>query len=73
MFEQVFVTPPPPYRSRMGMVLLVASIVGLLGQAGIMILDLPTLWRLLPIAAWCVFLGVYIIQQRNRRSTKNAG
>ena len=73
MFEQVFVTPPPPYRSRMGMVLLVASAVGLLAQAAIMIFDLPKLWRLVPIVTWCVFLRVYFIQQRKRRDTKNAG
>jgi hypothetical protein len=73
MFEQIFVTPPSPFRSRTGTVLVVASTVGLLGQAAILIFDLPKPWRLVPIAAWCVVLGVYFIQQRNRRNTNNAG
>ncbi|MGH9647636.1 MAG: hypothetical protein ACRD4E_12570 [Bryobacteraceae bacterium] len=73
MFEQIFVTPRSPFRSRMGTVLVVASAVGLLAQAAILIFDLPKPWRLVPVAAWCVVLGMHFIQQRNRRNTKNAG
>ena len=73
VFERIFVTPLSPFRSRMGTVLVVASTVGLLGQAAILIFDLPKPWRLVPIAAWCVILGVYFIQQRKKPETKNAG
>jgi len=53
MFEQVFVTPPLPVRSGTGRVLIIANIAGVLGQATILVFDLPKLWLVAPIAAWC--------------------
>ncbi|MEO8099201.1 MAG: hypothetical protein ABI811_15965 [Acidobacteriota bacterium] len=74
MFEQTFVTPPSPFRTRARIVSIVASVVALLAQSAFLIFDLPKPWQFVPLTAWCVILGLQFAQLRTKqRSKKQAG